>query len=169
MKTADDSVKEKVRLDTKLEAEAAEFLVLDHLLLNRISAFKAYVNFPGYDLIATNADNNSSARLQVKSRYRTDWDGFIIKNLNCDFVIFVALNRGYGKQRKKSDSGIAPPEFYVLPIGWVESVRDPDNAWGKIVKNRLVGIEAFKDRWDLISSYLAENSKAEPRHALDRR
>jgi len=92
MKTADNGVKEKLRLDTKLEAEAAEFLVLGHLLLNRISAFKAYVNFPGYDLIATNADNNSSARLQVKSRYRTDWDGFIIKNLNCDFVVFVTLN-----------------------------------------------------------------------------
>jgi hypothetical protein len=169
MKTADDSVKEKLRLDTKLEAEAAEFLVLGYLLLNRISAFKAYVNFPGYDLRATNADNNSSARLQVKSRYRTDWDGFIIKNLNCDFVVFVTLNRGYGTPKKNSDHGIAPPEFYVLPIEWVDSVRDPNNAWGKIVKNRLAGMEVFKDRWDLISSYLAENSKAEPQHASNRR
>jgi hypothetical protein len=36
----------KKRLDTKLEAEAAEFLVLGHLLLEKISAFKAYVNYP---------------------------------------------------------------------------------------------------------------------------
>jgi hypothetical protein len=169
MKTAGDSAKEKLRLDTKLEADAAEFLVLGHLLLNRISAFKAYANFPGYDLIATNADNNSSARLQVKSRYRTDWDGFIIKNLNCDFVIFVALNRGYGTPKKNGDRGIAPPEFYVLPRARVDRVRDPDNAWGKIVKKRLTGIETFKDRWDLISDYLAENSKAEPRRVPDRR
>jgi hypothetical protein len=58
---------EKQRLDTKLEAEAAEFFVLGHLLLERILAFKAYVNFPGYDLIATDADSNTSARLQVKN------------------------------------------------------------------------------------------------------
>jgi hypothetical protein len=167
VKTPDGSGEERLRLDTKLEAEAAEFLVLGHLLLNRISAFKAYVNFPGYDLIATNADKNSSARLQVKSRYRTDWDGFIIKNINCDFVIFVALNRGYGTPKKNGDHGIAPPEFYVLPIEWVISVRDPKNAWGKIVRKRLAGIETFKDRWDLISSYLCKNWRAEPCHAPD--
>ncbi len=155
MKLTEKVIKEKQRLDTKLEAEAAEFLVLGNLLLNRISAFKAYVNFPGYDLIATNADNNSSARLQVKSRYRTDWDGFIINNRNCDFVIFVALNRGFGIPKKNGDSGIMPPEFYILPIAWVENVRDPANAWGKITKNRLTGITEYKDRWDLISAHLA--------------
>jgi hypothetical protein len=157
MEAAEHSVKEKLRLDTKLESEAAEFLVLGHLLLNRIPAFKAYVNFPGYDLIATNAD--SAARLQVKSRYRTDWDGFIINNFDCDFVIFVALNRGYGTPKKNGDEGITPPEFYILPIAWVNSVRDPKNTWGKIRKKRLAGIEVYKDRWDLISSYLAEKSK----------
>lgn len=162
MNQSDVTPKEKLRLDTKLEAEAAEFLVLGHLLLNRISAFKAYVNFPGYDLIATNAGNNTSARLQVKSRYRTDWDGFIINNLDCDFVVFVALNRGYGSPKKNSGDGIAPPEFFVLPIEWVCSVRDPNNAWGKIVKKRLAGIVAFKDRWDLISGFLEEKPRAEP-------
>jgi len=155
MGPAEKDIKEKQRLDTKLEAEAAEFLVLGNLLLNRISAFKAYVNFPGYDLIATNADNNSSARLQVKSRYRTDWDGFIINNYNCDFVVFVALNRGYGTPKKSGDSGIMPPDFYVLPVAWVKSVRDPANAWGKIIKKRLTGISEYKDRWDLISAHLA--------------
>ena len=96
-------MKKQKRLDTKLEAEAAEFLVLGQLLLERISAFKAYVNFPGYDLIATDAERNSSAKLQVKSRYCTDWDGFIIKNYDCDFVIFVTLNRGYGRTRDARD------------------------------------------------------------------
>jgi len=161
MKSSKDGAKEKSRLNTKLEAEAAEFLVLGNLLLNRISAFKAYVNFPGYDLIATNADNNSSARLQVKSRYRTDWDGFIIKNLDCDFVVFVALNRGYGMPKKSSGDGIAPPEYYILPIDWVYSVRDPENAWGKIVKKRLAGIETFKDRWDLISKFLEKKPNSQ--------
>jgi len=153
-------MKEKQRLDTKLEAEAAEFLVLGQLLLERISAFKAYVNFPGYDLIATDADRNTSARLQVKSRYRTDWDGFIIKNYGCDFVIFVALNRGYPRPKKNGDDGVKPPEFYVLPVSYVKKVRDPNNAWGKIVKSRLVGIEKYRDRWDLIADFLWKGGEA---------
>jgi hypothetical protein len=125
------------RLDTKLESEAAEFLVLGHLLLEGISAFKAYHNFPGYDLIATDASNNTSARIQVKSRYRTDYDGFIIKNFDCNFVVLVILNRGYGTGPKKNgDTGISSPEFFVMPIDYVKQVRDQNNDWGKINKSR---------------------------------
>jgi len=51
------------RLNIKLESEAAEFFVLGHLLLERITAFKAYTNFPGYDLIAKYALNNTSAKI----------------------------------------------------------------------------------------------------------
>ena len=145
------------RLDTKLEAEAAEFLVLGRLLLERIIAFKAYVNFPGYDLIAANADRAKTARVQVKSRYRTDWDGFIIKNRECDFVVFVALNRGFSRPKRTGDTGIKEPEFYVMPISYINKVRDPKNAWGKIVRNRLVSIEQFRDRWDMIAQFLGES------------
>ncbi|OIQ65699.1 hypothetical protein GALL_527410 [mine drainage metagenome] len=144
------------RLDTKLEAEAAEFLVLGRLLLERIVAFKAYVNFPGYDLIAANADKARTARVQVKSRYRTDWDGFIINNYDCDFVVFAALNRGFSRPKRTGDTGIKEPEFYVMPISYVTEVRDPNNAWGKIIRKRLAGIEQFRDRWDMIAKFLDE-------------
>lgn len=147
---------EAKRLNTKLEAEAAEFLVLGHLLLERITAFKAYVNFPGYDLIAAKAEKNSSARIQVKSRYRTDWNGFIIKNYECDFVVFVALNRGYKNPRKDGSDGVKSPEFYIFPINYIKKVRDPNNNWGKIAKSRLIEIEKYKERWDLIEKYLSE-------------
>jgi hypothetical protein len=100
----------------KAGSGAAEFLVLGHLLLERIIAFKAYVNFPGYDLIAANADRCQSARIQVKSRYRTDCDGFIINNFNCDFVVFVALNRGFVQPKRNGDTGVKAPEFYVMPV-----------------------------------------------------
>ena len=143
------------RKNTQLEAEGAEFLVLGHLLLNRISAFKAYVNFPGYDLVAADAENNSSARIQVKSRYQTNWDGFIIKNFDCDFVVLVTLNRGYTKPRKNGDRGIKDPDFYVMPVSYVLDVRDPNNNWGKIVKSSLIGIEQYEDRWDLIGGFLS--------------
>lgn len=146
------------RKDTKLEAEGAEFLVLGNLLLNQISAFKAYTNFPGYDLIATNADLNTSARIQVKSRWQTNWDGFIINDFDCDFVVLVTLNRGYPKPKKNGDLGIRDPDFYVMPVQYVLDVRDPKNSWGKIVKSRLNGIEEYQDKWNLIGEFLSNGS-----------
>lgn len=149
--------KKRTRRDTKLESEGAEFLVLGRLLLEKIPTYKTYTNFPGYDLVATNAENNTSARIQVKSRYQTNWDGFIIKNFDCEFVVFVALNRGYSKQRKSGDTGINDPDFYVLPVSYVLKVRDPDNEWGKIIKNRLVDLDKYKDQWGLIQDFLMGN------------
>jgi hypothetical protein len=52
------------RLDTSLESAGAEFLVLGNLLIEGVQAFKAYTNFPSYDLIATNAEKNRSCRVQ---------------------------------------------------------------------------------------------------------
>ena len=146
--------KKRTRKDTKLESEGAEFLVLSQLLLEKITTFKTYTNFPGYDLIATNADKNTSARIQVKSRYKTNWDGFIINNFDCEFVVYVALNRGYSKPKKSGDSGIKDPEFYVLPISYIHDVRDPNNEWGKIVKSRLVDLEKYQNQWRLIQEFL---------------
>ena len=88
------------RLDTRLEAEGAEFLALGQLLLHKIASYKTYTNMPGYDLVATNPESNKSAMIQVKSRWRTGASGFPIKNFGCDFVIVVLLNRG-SKDGKK--------------------------------------------------------------------
>ena len=141
---------EKHRLDTKLESEGAEFLVLGRMLLARIPTFKAYVNYPGYDLIAVDADKRTSVKIQVKSRFRTDWDGFIINNFKCDFVVFVALNRGFKYAKKSGETGVLEPQFYVLPIRYVRRCRDPRNKWGKIVRKRLANIEKYQDKWDSI-------------------
>ena len=144
----------RTRRDTKLESEGAEFLVLGRLLLERIAAFKTYTNFPGYDLIATSAEKNTSARIQVKSRYNTNWDGFIIKNFDCEFVVLVVLNRGYSRPKKDGDKGVREPEFYVFPITYIHKVRDPDNEWGKIVKSRLVDYNKYQNQWGLIQDFL---------------
>ena len=93
-----------MRQDTKLESEGAEFLVLGNLLIVGISCFKAYVNFPGYDLVAVNPDKSKTARIQVKSRWATNYDkSFPIKNFECDFVVHVALNRGYKLGKSRSE------------------------------------------------------------------
>ena len=146
------------RKNTRLESEGAEFLVLGRLLLEGIPTFKAYINYPGYDLSSVNSDKNISARIQVKSRYRTDWDGFIIKNLESDFVVLVALNRGFARPKKNRDTGIREPEFYVFPISYIHEIRDPENKWGKITKGRMVGYEQYKDRWSLITDFLKFNN-----------
>ncbi len=109
------------RQNTKLESEGAEFLVLGNLLIAGISCYKAYVNFPGYDLVAVNPDKSKTARIQVKSRWATNYDkSFPIKNFECDFVVHVALNRGFrfGKSLKNGDSGVSDPNFYVSPTRW---------------------------------------------------
>ena len=82
------------RRDTRLEAEGAEFLVLGSLLAEGIPAWKAYTNFPGYDILAGDINNQRICRIQVKSRFVTGAAGFPISNLDCDFVCFVRLNRG---------------------------------------------------------------------------
>ena len=122
------------RLDTSLESSGAEFLVLGHLLIEGIQSFKAYTNFPGYDIVATNPENNVSCRVQVKSRWATDFDGgFPIRNFDCDFVVLVTLNRGYRYRKKitKQDDGKREPQFYVFPVDIVRAAQDAKSSWGK--------------------------------------
>ena len=145
------------RLDTSLESSGAEFLVLGHLLVEGIQAFKAYTNFPGYDLIATAPEKNCSCRVQVKSRWATDFDGgFPIKNFDCDFVVFVHLNRGYRYHRKKhqNDNGRKAPRFFIFPVEVVQTAQIPDSAWGKVFLRHIDDWESFENRWDLIAEFL---------------
>lgn len=151
--------KAKQRRDTQLESVAAEFLVLGRLLLERVQAYKAYVNYPGYDVVAVHPEKNKSARIQVKSRYRTDWDGFIINNFECDFVVLATLNRGYDRVKRNGETGVRAPEFYVLPIAYVKRTSDPANKWGKITRNRLVGVDRYKEGWELIREFLEKRGR----------
>lgn len=145
------------RLDTRLESEAAEFLVLGNLLLERIVAYKTYTNMPGYDLVATDPERNTSAKIQVKSRWRTNAPGFPIKNFNCDFVVFVRLNRG----TKKGTGVVRSPDFYVFPVALVHSVWPPEDPWGKVRVSQIEGWESYLNRWDLIRNFLAPDQSTD--------
>ncbi|MCZ4251455.1 hypothetical protein [Pseudoalteromonas shioyasakiensis] len=139
------------RLDTRLEAEGAEFLVLGQLLLHKIATYKTYTNMPGYDLVATNPESNKSAMVQVKSRWRTGANGFPIKNFDCDFVVVVLLNRG-SKCGKKE---ILPPKYYIFPVSVIQSApRSAD--WGKVNLNTIPDLASYEDRWDLVAEFLGE-------------
>lgn len=141
------------RLDTRLEAEGAEFLVLGQLLLHKIASYKTYTNMPGYDLVATNPESNKSAMVQVKSRWRTGAVGFPIKNFDCDFVVVVLLNRG-SKDGKKE---VLPPKYYVFPVGVIKTVpRSKD--WGKVNLKDILNYEEYEEKWHLISEFLRESN-----------
>ena len=146
--------------DTKLESEGAEFLVLGLLLIEGISAYKAYINFPGYDLTAVNPETKRVARIQVKSRWATDYDtSFPLKNIDCDFVIHVALNRGYryGKKNNIKDNGIKSPTFYIFPIEIMTQARK-EIGWNKVQIKKVKNLEMYIDNWSLIKHYLAQKN-----------
>jgi hypothetical protein len=145
------------RQDTQLEAQGAEFLVLGHLLIAGIHAYKSYVNFPGYDLTAVNAKSRKTARLQVKSRWASDYDkGFPMKSFDCDFVIHVALNRGYAFRKKTThtDPGVKAPEFFILPVAVVRSAHDDRQSWGKVHLARIADLDNYRNNWRLIRDFI---------------
>lgn len=148
-----------MRKNTQLESSGAEFLVLGHLLIEGISAYKAYHNFKGYDLVAVNAENNSSSRIQVKSRYTTQWDGFIINNFDCDFVVLVTLNRGFSKVKANGDDGKKSPDYYVFPISYIRQLEKEKSKWSKIQKAKMLNYKDYLNRWELISKFLAAKPK----------
>lgn len=137
------------RMDTRLESEGAEFLVLGQLLIHKIAAYKTYTNMPGYDIVATNAEHNSSARVQVKSRWRTGATGFPIKNFDCEFVVAVFLNRGSPDGKKQP----IPPHYYVLPVATIQALPRSEG-WSKVDLKHLPELEQYREAWSLISDAL---------------
>ena len=147
------------RQDTKLEAEGAEFLVLGMLLIEGIQCFKAYHNFAGYDLVALDAGRGTSARIQVKSRWATDYDrSFAIKNFDCDFVVLVALNRGYRFRKmpihELASQGRSAPKLYCFPVDVVRAAQSPTDTWGKVSLTRIENVDSYVEAWDLVRERL---------------
>ncbi len=140
------------KLHTHLYAAGAEFLVIGQLLVIGIECYKAYTNYPGYDLVAVCPDQNKSARIQVKSRWATNRAGhFSIKNLDCDFVVHVSLNRGIRKRKETIDETTQEPDFYVFPASIIKKHRSPTD---KINLNNIHDYNQYKNRWDLIEKML---------------
>lgn len=137
------------RQDTRLESEGAEFLVLGQFLINRIVAYKTYTNMPGYDLVATSPENNSSAKIQVKSRWATKAGGFPIKNFGCDFVVVALLNRGSKDGRKE----IKQPEYFVIPVAVVQKACNTKSSWSKVFLKDIPNLEQYRENWYLISTF----------------
>jgi hypothetical protein len=137
------------RQNTQLEASGAEFLALAHLLIEGIPAHKAYTNTKGYDLVAVNPEKNLSTRIQVKSRWATKAQGFIINDFDCDFVVLALLNRG----SKDGKHPASPPALYVVPVDVVRALPRSEG-WGKVAFSKFPELESYREKWSLIRSAL---------------
>lgn len=150
---------------TNMHSEGAEFLVLGHLLIRGVHATKAYTRFPGWDVLAIDPDTGKTCRVQVKARLATDFDGgFPIKNLDAEFVVLAALNRGYryGQARRRDrdpgDSGERDPDFFVLPMPVVREAVVGAPTWGAsskvYMRRRIANWEQYRGAWQLIVDHL---------------
>lgn len=109
------------RLETTLSGAGAEHLVIGQMLIDGIHAYRAYLNQAAFDVLAVWPEGNTSCRIQVKSRWATDSNmSFPISKYDCDFVVFVLLNRGVRYRKARVDEEVQRvPDFYVVPIAVV--------------------------------------------------
>ena len=107
-------------------------------------------------MVATNPEQHKTARIQVKSRWKTKAEGFIIKDFDCDFVVIVKLNRGSKDGRQKQ----LPPEFFILPVD-VAMALPRTEGWGKVSFKNIPELESYRENWNLIRSFLQVNEMIE--------
>jgi hypothetical protein len=151
----------KLRRDTRLESEGAEFLVLGSLLAEGIPAWKAYTNFPGFDIAAGTVGKGVTCRIQVKSAFQTGSRGFQIKNFDSDFICFVRLNRGRSARRTRTaNDGRQPPDIFVIPTRVAKRAwEQTDLGWAAVRLSRIRNPDQYLFAWGLIADFLKAKSR----------
>jgi hypothetical protein len=147
------------RRDTRLESQGAEFLVLGQLLIEGIPAYKAYVNMPGYDVLALNpsAVPGCTARVSVKSRWRAKASGILIDNFASDFVVIVMLNKG--------TANALPVQYFVIPTDHLAKLKRSASPWGKLAFSSIPNLGDYADGWERIKAFLGIQTPTEARPA----
>jgi hypothetical protein len=136
----------------------AESLVQGYLMRRNILTYKAPPNNEGYDLICIHPDprhkpgrrEKAQIRVQVKSRYATDCNrSFPVKEASFaafDFLIVAFLNIGKFYGGKNGLSGEEPPDFYTLPVSFIQKHHDTSYSWHKVTLRGLEQeVEQYKD------------------------
>jgi len=150
-------------------SHGAEFLAQGHLMRRNILTYKAPPNNEGYDLICIHPDprtKSKQVRIQVKSRYQTDCNWSVPVNQKTlsafDFLIVAFLNIGDFFRKYKKDTipgeGKNEPEFYTLPVDFVEKHLDKRYSWQKI-NLKDFNIDKYKNEkgFELIAKRLKIN------------
>jgi hypothetical protein len=138
--------------NTRLEAEGAEFLVLGHLLVEGLQAYKMYTNMPGYDVLVVNpeATPNRTAKVSVKSRWKASAGGIIINNFDSDFVVVAKLNGDINQA----------PQFYIIPTIEISELKR--SGWGKVNFSAIPNFPSYLGAWHRIREFVGISPPAEP-------
>ncbi len=121
--------------------------------LEGIAAYKTYDRTGGYDLISVNPPKNRSVRIQVKSRWATDYDkGYPFgDSYGSDFAVLAELNRGYSWSAR---GGKKDPVLYVVPTLLCRKFRRRSSGWGKVFLTDIPDVERYRFNWGLIKQAL---------------
>jgi len=79
-----------------------------------------------------------------------------LKNVDCDFVVLAALNRGYRFGKAKGvgvAKGKEPPRFYCFPIDLVKTVRRLEG-WNKVHIKKIADLHQYENAWHLIRNFV---------------
>jgi hypothetical protein len=93
----------------------------------------------------------------VKSRWATDYDrAFPIRSFDCDFVVLVALNRGWRGRRRRAgrEDGRREPQFYVFPVEVARAAQSPRSKWHKAFLRSIDDLDQYLGNWGLIRAFL---------------
>jgi hypothetical protein len=143
--------------------QAAEYLVIGHLMRRNILAYKAPTNNEGYDLICIHPnprEKTNLVKVQVKSRYQTDCHPHVPmreESLDAfDYLIAVYLNVGNFYRGEPSPAGATAPEFYTVPAAYVRTHFVKAASGFDKVSLKKSDLIAFKNEtgFDQIAHYL---------------
>lgn len=139
-------------------SEGSEYLVAGHLIVENLQVARPDDGNVGFDLLVTHCATPGHARIHVTSRWAEDYDrSFPIRGLGYDFLIHVALNRGFRFHRCGSNqvaSGI--PDYFVLPVDIVKSVASRSFRSLTIRLDDIEDLDRFRNAWQLISAYVGQ-------------
>jgi hypothetical protein len=110
---------------------------------------------PGYDLIASNPDRKTSARIRVKSIFVSKaYPAQLLKNPDADFVVLVMLNRA--PKDKPKPTTVTPPDIYVFPMEVILPHKKIDDVWNKVMIGKVTNRKDYRDAWHLIQNFLSD-------------
>lgn len=142
--------------DSAIRSEGAELYVQAYLMLEfGLLTSKASRNMPGYDILVHNLAANRSCRIQVKYRKAIDSDGMRIHNLDFDFAVYVAGNKGFVGESLSAPSRCEPMAVFVIPV---EVIRAHPRKRDLYDSPTFGDHEPYRDAWHLINEFLARPS-----------
>lgn len=91
------------------------------------------------------------------------------QNVDCDFVVFAELNRGFRDYRRLirlyTNVAVKAPRFFVFPAKILDPLVKVSGRWSKLRLSQVPNHDGYIERWDLIRKFLKLPPVAAPEEA----